>query len=327
MTLTHTPLLLALDFGGSKLTAAVVHSGQRTWLAHRRVFSPPGIDGRYEYDTMLALAQDLIEETGQQPMAVGVSFGGPVYALEGLVRRSFHTPGWENTPLAEWLEAELNAPVAVDNDANAAALGEFRFGAGQNCRHLLYVTISTGIGGGWILNSRPYSGSDGMAGEIGHITVQPGGFPCPCGRQGCLEAEASGPAMAYRARQNLLRKKDRAERGKRLLELAEGNVDQITAQMISQAAAEGDKLSQKVIREAAERLGAGLAGALTLMNPDRVILGGGVTKSGEVWWQVVRETARAQTPAEISVEIIPAALGDDAPLWGAAALAEDLLAR
>jgi glucokinase len=276
---------------------------------------------------MLALAQDLIEETGQQPTAVGVSFGGPVYALEGLVRRSFHTPGWENTPLAEWLEAELNAPVVIDNDANAAALGEFRFGAGQGCRHVLYVTISTGIGGGWILNGRPYSGADGMAGEIGHVTVQPGGFLCPCGRRGCLEAEASGPAMAHRARQNLTRKKDKAERGKRLLELAEGNPDQITAQMISQAAAEGDKLSQKIIREAAERLGLGLAGALTLMNPDRVILGGGVTKSGEIWWQIVRETARAQTPAEISVEIIPAALGDDAPLWGAAALAVDLLTR
>lgn len=320
--------LLALDFGGTKLTAGVSNPGQRSWLAHRRVFLPPGVDGRYEYDTMLDLARDLIEETGQ-PAAVGVSFGGPVYAPEGLVRRSFHTPGWENTPLAEWLQAELNVPAVVDNDANAAALGEFRFGAGQGCQHILYVTISTGIGGGWILNGRLYAGADGLAGEIGHLIVQPGGFLCPCGKRGCLEAEASGPAMAQRARLYLVKKKGKtrsgSSRAKRLLELAEGNPDKITAQMISQAATEGDKLSQKVIREAAERLGFGLAGAITLMNPDQIILGGGVTKSGELWWQTVHDTARAQTHPETSVEIVPAALGDDAPLWGAAALAEDVM--
>jgi glucokinase len=278
---------------------------------------------------MLDLARDLIEEVGQ-PAAVGVSFGGPVYAPAGLVRRSFHTPGWENTPLAEWLQAELNAPVVIDNDANAAALGEFRFGAGQGCQHVLYVTISTGVGGGWILNGRPYTGADGLAGEIGHLIVQPGGFLCPCGKRGCLEAEASGPAMVQRARFYLAKKKSKAHSGhsgraKRLLKLAEGDPDKITAQMIGQAAAGGDKFSQKVIREAAERLGWGLSGAITLMNPDQVILGGGVTKSGELWWQTVRDTTRAQTHPEISVEIVPAALGDDAPLWGAAALAEDAI--
>ncbi|NJN93090.1 MAG: ROK family protein [Anaerolineales bacterium] len=327
--MTLSPLLLALDFGGTKLAAALTHPGEQTWLAHRHFSLPTGVDGRYEYDTMLDLAHDLIEECGRQPVAVGVSFGGPVYARQGLVRRSFHTPGWENTPLAEWLAAELNAPVAVDNDANAAALGEFRFGAGQDCQHLLYVTISTGIGGGWIINGQPYAGADGMAGEIGHLTVQPGGFLCPCGRQGCLEAEASGPAMAYRARLYLGKKKDKSDpkrdQGKRLLQLAEGKPEKITAQLIAQAATEGDKLSQQIIRESAERLGLGLAGALALMNPDRVILGGGVIKSGELWWQTVRDTARAHTHAETSIEIVPAALGDDAPLWGAAALAKEMM--
>lgn len=323
--MTFKPVLLALDFGGTKLAAALTHPGERTWLAYRHFSLPTGVDGRYEYDTMLDLAHDLIKECGQQPVAVGVSFGGPVYARQGLVRRSFHTPGWENIPLAEWLAAELQVGVAVDNDANAAALGEFRFGAGQSCQHLLYVTISTGIGGGWIINGQPYAGADGMAGEIGHLTVQPGGFLCPCGRQGCLEAEASGPAMAHRAKLFLGKKKDKPGRGKRLLQLAEGKPEKIIAQMIAQAAADGDKLSQQVIRESAERLGLGLAGALALMNPDRVILGGGVIKSGELWWQIVRDTTRAQTHTETSVEIVPAALGDDAPLWGAAALAKEMM--
>ena len=164
-----------------------------------------------------------------------------------------------------------------------------------------------------------------MAGELGHVIVQPGGLLCPCGRRGCLEAEASGPAMVNRAKLALSKKKgktgQRNHKGKRLLELAEGKPEKITAQLISQAGAEGDKLSQKILKDSAEKLGRGLAVALTLMNPDRVILGGGVTKSGECWWQVVQETTRAATPADISVEIVPAALGDDAPLWGAVALA------
>jgi glucokinase len=318
-------LLLALDFGGTKLTAASAYAGEREWLAQRRHFLPSGVDARYEYDAMLALAQELLAEIDRLPAAIGVSFGGPAYAPEGLVRRSFHTPGWENTPLADWLQTEFNLPVAVDNDANAAALGEFRFGAGQGCRNLLYVTISTGIGGGWILNGRLYSGADGLAGEIGHLTVQPGGLLCPCGRQGCLEAEASGPAMANRARLYLAKKKSKSLKGKYLLDLAEGKPDKITAQLISQAATAGDKLSQKVLLDAAEKLGLGLAGAINLMNPERVILGGGVTKSGEPWWHVVKATARTYTQPEITVDITPALLGDDAPLWGAIALAETLM--
>ncbi len=130
MSAIQPPLLLALDFGGTKLTAAVRLGGQE-WLAHRRVFSPPDADRDYEYETMLALARTLIEQAGQQPATCGVSFGGPVYAPTGLVRLSPHVPGWENTPLADWLQAGLGVPVGVDNDANVAALGEFRFGAGQ----------------------------------------------------------------------------------------------------------------------------------------------------------------------------------------------------
>lgn len=329
MSFSPNAFLLALDFGGTKLTAAAVQSGQREWLAQKRYFLPPGADAHYEYDVMLSLAHDILEETGQTPAALGVSFGGPVFAPAGLVRRSFHTPGWENTPLADWIQDEFETPAAVDNDANAAALGEFRYGAGQGCQNVLYVTISTGVGSGWILNGQPYFGADGMAGELGHIMVQPGGLPCPCGRQGCLEAEASGPAMVNRARLALSKKKgktgERSRKGKRLLELAEGKPEKITAQLISQAAAEGDKLSQKILKDSAEKLGRGLAVALTLMNPDRVILGGGVIKSGERWWQTVREATRAATPADISVELAPAALGDDAPLWGAVALAESLL--
>ena len=240
------------------------------------------------------------------------------------MRLSHHVPGWEDTPLAERLQAEFGAPVAVDNDANVAALGELRFGAGQGCKNLLYVTVSTGIGGGWILDGRPYGGADGMAGEIGHTLVQPGGLPCVCGRRGCLEAEACGPGIANRARLFLA---ERRTQNSALLQLAGGDPANVTAQMVAQAAAAGDELSQSVLDESAERLGLGLGNAITLMNPDRVILGGGVTKAGDRWWQIVRTAARAATLPEIRVDIVPAAFSDDAPLWGAVALAEGLLEK
>jgi glucokinase len=199
---------------------------------------------------------------------------------------------------------------------------------------MLYVTVSTGIGGGWVLGGRIWGGADGMAGEIGHVVVRPGGAACVCGKRGCLEAEACGPAIGRAARERLAggrrqeaggREQSRPRGGERLMALADGDFEAITAQHVAQAAQEGDSLAQAVLDEAARMLGAGLGGAVGLMNPERVVLGGGVTKSGEHWWRIVRETARAHVLPETRVEIVPAALGDDAPLWGAAVLAESLI--
>lgn len=311
-------LLLALDFGGTKLAAAAAQPGRQTWLAYRRVLSPAAADGPEQYATMLALARDLLQETGLAPAAVGVSFGGPVDAPAGVARMSPHVPGWENVPLAARLVAEFGVPAAIQNDANAAALGEFWFGAGQGCKNLLYVTVSTGIGGGWILNGRLYTGADGLAGEIGHTLVQPGGLPCACGRRGCLEAEAAGPAIARQARLSL---SGAGADAAALLNLAGGNPEAITAQMVGRAAAAGNQFSKQILSRAGARLGTGLANAINLLNPERVILGGGVTAAGPVWWQAVRRAAQAAAMPGMRVNIIPAALGHDAPLWGAVALA------
>lgn len=319
-------ILLALDYGGTKHTAALLVPGQTTWLAHGRVFSPPGADAAYDQAAMLGLARGLLAQNPGRLVAIGVSFGGPVDASRGLVRLSHHVPGWEETPLAARLQAELGAPAAVDNDANVAALGEYTFGAGRGCASLLYVTVSTGIGGGWVLGGRIWSGADGMAGEIGHIVVRPGGAPCVCGKAGCLEAEACGWGIAAKARARLTDAGRRMRHaGARLLSLAGGRPEAITAQMVAQAAAEGDSLAQALLAGAAEALGIGLGGAINLMNPAQIVLGGGVTKSGERWWQIVRETARRHALPQMRVEIAPAALGDDAPLWGAAALAQSAM--
>jgi glucokinase len=313
-------LLLALDFGGTKLTAGLAASGQRRWRAHQRVPSPPGSNAQSDLEIMMGLARDLLAMAEAPLAAVGVSFGGPVDAAQGMVLLSHHVPGWERMPLREWLEERLGVPAAVDNDANVAALGEYRFGAGQGCDSLMYITISTGVGGGWILSGRPWRGSGGMAGEIGHVVVDPNGPLCLCGKRGCVERLASGPYIAQRAREWLQAQPDR---GRTLRALANNDLEAITAELVAQAAAQGDDLAWEALKVAAWGLGVGIGNAANLVNPERFVLGGGVTKAGERWWEMVRHTAREAALPEVHFDVVPAALGDDAPLWGAVALAED----
>ena len=320
--MSNSTLLLALDFGGTKYAAALVRAGEQEWIARRQQSAPPGADAHTDLAIVLGLAHDFLAAHPGRLAAVGVSFGGPVDFSLGLVRLSHHVPGWENLPLRDRLQAEFGAPVSVDNDANAGALGEWRFGAGQDCSSLLYLTVSTGIGGGWVLDGQPYRGVDGMAGEIGHTQVDPNGPLCVCGRRGCLEVLACGPAIARRARERL---QAEPQLGAGLRRLIENDLAALTAERVSRAAAEGDALAEEVLLAGARDLGTGIGNALSLMNPQRIVLGGGVAKSGEKYWAEVRRAARANTLPEISVDIVPAALGDDAPLWGAIALAENVL--
>ena len=214
-------------------------------------------------------------------------------------------------------------PVVVDNDANAGAWGEWKYGAGRGYNSLIYVTVSTGVGGGLVLDGRPYRGTNGMAGEIGHTTIRADGPVCTCERRGCVESLASGSYMAQAARQKL--EADGTE-GATLLELAGGSADGVTAEAVSRAAELGDALAQEVLRDGATALGLGVANAIKLLNPDCVILGGGVTKAGEAYWQAVREAAKMNVLPGMVVNILPAALGDDAPLWGAMYLAQEAMA-
>lgn len=313
-------LLLALDFGGTKLSAASIVNGEHAWRERRRTLSAANATAENDLRIMLQMARDLLQE--RRPAAIGVSFGGPVDYERSLVRLSHHVPGWEETPLGQLLEEALQAPVAVDNDANVAALGEQRFGAGRGLRHLFYVTVSTGVGGGWILNGQPWRGAQGMAGEIGHTVVDPRGPRCLCGKRGCVERLASGPYMAQDARQRL---QEQPHQGAILRRLCDGDLQAIDGELLSQAAAAGDALAREILDRGAWALGVGLGNAANLVNPQRVVLGGGVTKAGERWWRRVQETADAVSLPEVDVDITLAELGDDAPLWGAVALAQALL--
>ena len=336
-----TTLILALDFGGTKLTAALFGTEEshaenprdaksakedpswRPWRSLREVLpssslldlrretTPDDANAAYEQAAMLALARTLL--AGRAPAAVGVSFGGPVDYRAGLVRRSDHVPGWENTPLRDLLAAAFGCPVAVDNDANVAALGEHRFGAGRGGDDLLYVTVSTGVGGGWILGGRPWRGHEGMAGEIGHTVADPAGPLCLCGKRGCVERLASGPYMAADYAQG---RGGAAEQGR--------ENPGPTGRDVAERAAAGDERARAILLRGAWALGVGIGNAANLIDPQRVILGGGVTKSGAAWWAEVRRAAAATAVAGVTFDIVPAVLGDDAPLWGALALAAEL---
>ncbi|MBI5652829.1 MAG: ROK family protein [Chloroflexi bacterium] len=309
-------ILLALDYGGTKLSAAIARRDEREWLALERVMSPPNKDATWDQETMRALARRVLNR--RAPIAIGISFGGPVDAAHGRVILSHHFPGWENIALREQWQDEFNVPASVDNDANVGALGEFTFGAGQvetlyatslpvRASSLLYITVRTGVGGGWILDGKIWRGADAMAGEIGHTIYDPRGPECVCGRRGCVEVMACGPAIARDARTRGLQ------------------IDPLTGESVARAANAGDPIARAVMDDAARALGFGIGTAITLINPTRVVIGGGVSKSGERWWSVVRASARSNTLPQIRTDIVPAALGDDAPLWGAIALARELI--
>ncbi|ARV57371.1 sugar kinase [Nostocales cyanobacterium HT-58-2] len=316
-------LILALDFGGTKLAAATVNVGSKQWLGYERRLSPTNANAETDLEIMRSLINSLLK--GVKPDAIGVSFGGPVDATTGKVRLSHHVMGWENVPLRNLLEDEFGVPTRVDNDANVAALGEYRFGAGQGYDSLFYITVSTGVGGGWILNGKPWRGAEGMAGEIGHMVVDPSGPVCLCGKRGCVERLASGPYMAQDAREILLNEPHRDYRGEIIRELVGDNLESITGQILSNAAAAGDNLAKEILCRASWALGVGIGNVANLINPQLFVLGGGVTKAGEHFWEVLRKMSRETALPEVNFEIVPAALGDDAPLWGAVALALDSL--
>ncbi len=315
-----TNKILALDFGGTKLAAAVVNVGERNWQNYQKTFSPPNASAQTDIEIILSLSHKLLK--GENPAAIGVSFGGPVDATTGTVRLSHHVKGWENIPLEKILETEFKAPTVVDNDANVAAIGEHRFGAGQGHDSLLYITVSTGVGSGWIINGQPWRGKQSMAGEIGHITVDPAGPLCLCGKRGCVESFASGPYIAQQTKEWL---REQPTEGQILRSLVNKDLEGITAQKVSEAAIQGDELAIKVISLAGWALGVSIGNVANLVNPEQFVLGGGVMKAGKLLWETVQRVARETALPEVSFDIVPAALGDHAPLWGAVALADNLL--
>ncbi|MBI4537729.1 MAG: ROK family protein [candidate division NC10 bacterium] len=310
-------IVLAIDIGGTKLAAGVVEPSGRI-LARAEVPTRAFEGLEPVLERIIGLGRALLaraELLGSQVVRVGVGCAGPVNRRRGLVLNPPNLPGWDRVPLAERLQAGLGLPIVLENDANAAALGEFRYGAGRGAGSLVYYTVSTGIGGGIVLDGRLWHGLADAAGEVGHMTVKPDGPVCGCGNRGCLEAMASGPSMVRLAKQAL-----DAGRPSRLR--AQSG---FTAKELVQAAREGDALAREVWDEAVRCLGIGVAAVITILAPERIVVGGGVSRAGEFLLAPLREEVRRHVklvPVQ-SVPILPAALGPDVGILGAAAVALD----
>jgi glucokinase len=266
----------------------------------------------------LELGREAVEEAGvpwDAVRAVGIACGGPLDPVAGIIQSPPNLPGWDDIPLIATVSSALDRPAAVDNDATAGALAEFWYGAGRShgAGHLIYLTISTGVGGGLILDGRVYRGAAGNAGELGHLTVDYRGRQCGCGRRGCLEAYASGTNIARRAREAL----DIGERS------VLADLVALTARDVAEAAASGDALAARIWDETTAILGSALANILDVFNPELIVLGGGVTRAGDQLLVPVREAAFAQAmpPAARSAEIVLSELGERLGVVSAAAVA------
>lgn len=303
--------ILGIDIGGTKLAVGLVESVTGRVLAVRMCTTPP--DAAQSYACVLELARSLIAEAAEPPVAAGVCFGGPVAADGRTVRRSMHIPGWELAPLAQWIERDLGLRCTVANDGNAIALAEWRYGAGRGVNDLMYLTVSTGIGGGLLLNGSIYHGAHAWAGELGHQLLDPNGPRCTCGKRGCLEALASGWAIAHQARARVA-----SNPTSRLALVAPAA---ITAQLVAEAAAQHDPLALELWTTALGWLGIGIANATTILNPARIILGGGLTRAGELLFQPLRRMV-AEYTLDPAVRVVPATLGSEGGVVGAAVLCE-----
>lgn len=309
--------VLALDIGGTKLAVAMVTPDGRT---HGSLTEPT--EKHRGPDAVIAHLFDLgrrsVAAAGLgDPRAVGISCGGPLDATAGVLTGPLHLPGWIDVPIVAMASEAFGVPAVLENDATAAVLGEHRYGAARGAGIALYLTLSTGVGGGAIIDGRLHRGAAGNGGEFGHVMVRPGGRRCECGRQGCLEAYASGTNIAVRANE-VLTLTDQASSLR--------DVPLVRAEHVSAAAAAGDPLAAEVWNETTALIGQAVTDLVNVFEPHVVVLGGGVTRSGAMLLDPVRETvhATAMPPAARAVVAL-AGLGDEVCVVGAGALALDLV--
>jgi glucokinase len=311
---------IGIDLGGTKIGTGLVKRDGNVWARDYRLTEAS--QGRaVVIDRMISAARQVMDEAGlgaDDIEAVGIGAPGPLDIPLGILTEPPNLPGWHNVPLKQIIEDELGIPAHLENDANAAAIGEYLYGAGQGTRHMIYVTVSTGIGGGLILDGQIYHGLTGGAGEIGHMTILPQGPQCGCGNRGCLEAMASGTAIA-REGQYLV------SRGVPTLisELAEDASGGVSARTVVEAMRRGDEYATEIIVQAMSYLGIGMANLVNLFNPEMIVIGGGLTNLGDRLLDPVRRGIALYAFAMLAqqAQVTLARLGDDVGIVGAAGAA------
>jgi len=309
--------VVAVDIGGTKIIAAVFNGDgamlSRIYCLTLASKGPASVINRLIEAIDLAIEKAGLER--RQIGGIGMAVAAIIDINRGLVAEAPNLPRWRNVPLPSLIAGEFNLPVFLLNDASAAALGEHRYGAGRGLDNLIYITVSTGIGGGIVIGGELYNGTDGCAAEIGHMVIQIGGPVCSCGRRGCFEALASGTAIGRMARERLALGKASI-----MCALAGNVIEGVTSKTVAKAARKGDLLALDVIHTAADYLGIGLANLVNIINPQMIIVGGGVSSMGAMLLGPARKSMKAHAfklPAN-TVRIVRPALGMNAGLAGAA---------
>lgn len=310
---------VGVDLGGTKIDVGIIrHDGKVIKKKREQTLVQKGPHAVIQQ--MLRMTNEILQYcslTGNNILGIGIGAAGPMDMKKGFLIQPPNLPGWERVQIVKPFAEKFKTKVILNNDANAAALAEWYFGAGKRCKNMVYLTVSTGIGGGIIINGKLYLGANDNAGELGHQTILPDGPECGCGNNGCLEALASGTSIARIGRE-AVRKNPQSL----LYHMANYMQDNITAKMVFQAAAQGDSTAQQVVEKCAAYLGIGIANIINAFNPQRVVLGGGVSRAGKTWLSLVREEAkrRAMKPLYEAVDIVLSELGDDVGVIGAATL-------
>jgi glucokinase len=317
MNKSHLTPVLAIDLGGTDIKSAILSpDGKIIYFGKYPTQASKGPQ-KVVAGILSAIKDSLMKAALEVNELCGISIAaaGILDVKNGVVTSSPSLPGWHNIPLRDMVAEKLGMDVCLINDASAAALGEHRFGAGRGADNLVYLTVSTGIGGGIIISGKLYVGADGCAGEIGHMVIEADGPRCNCGNFGCLEVMASGTAIANDA-------KRRIGQGETSLisEFSGGGLDSITAEVVASAAKQGDSLACEVVDKAAYYLGVGLANIVNIFNPEVVVIGGGVSKMGDILLKPARKVVKQRAfklPVR-TVRIVRSRLGDKAGTIGAA---------
>jgi glucokinase len=313
-------LTLGIDLGGSKILTAVVDT-RGEMLSSDESTTP----ATKERETLIRSILDSGDRALQQAnvamsriCAIGVGAAGISNPEAGILFTSPNLPALRNVLLRDIMQERLSKKTFLINDADAAALGEFYFGAAQGAHNFIYITLSTGIGGGIVIEGKIYTGAIGAAGEVGHMTIDENGPMCNCGNRGCWETLASGTALAIEARKRI------EEGGKTsILEYAEGDIEKVTAQTIHGAAQQGDSLAKELIARTGHYVGVGLANLINIFNPELIVIGGGLSSIGDMLLKPAFKVAeeRAFKEAFKAVRFAPAGLGRNSGVLGAAAFA------
>jgi glucokinase len=297
--------LIGVDIGGTK--TAVVLSAEPPHVLWRREFpTEPARGPQYALDKIVSFIREALAAHNTTPARIGVSCGGPLDRVRGIIQRPPNLPTWDNVPLKQFLESEIGCPCLVENDANAGAIAEHRFGAGRGMQHMVFLTLGTGLGAGLILNGKLFRGASEMAGEIGHVRLTPDG-PSGYYKSGSVEGWASGAGMALHGVETIRAALNAGE----TTSLAD-KLESLTARDISLALAHGDVVARRIVRNTGYRLGEALAVLVDIFNPERIVMGGLALRFGEHLLGPARLRLQEEAlHASASIcSIVPAALGE-----------------